>query len=981
MRLINFFDGAQSSTEPTIGNVVTSSLVKYANDAAFEAGEDGAPITGNIYYNTTTNTIRYYTSGAWSSLVDETKSQTLTNKGIDGNNNTVTNIDGDEVIVDAISGLTATDAQAAFAEHQVEIEQNTDDIADIQAALGITSGDTDMGTYTGSTLSDNADQVTINQELETAVESKLDASEKGQPNGVAELDGSGQIPSSQLPTSMMEYYGDWSAATNTPTLANTDTGELGTVYRVTAPGTVDFGAGNISFDVGDWVYNNGSVWGLSVETTLPDTDALPEGSSNLYYTEGRVAANASVVANTAKVSASGSIDTHSDVDTSTTPPLQGQALTWDSVGSKWKPGAGGGGGSGKNYVESNDFENNSTTGWSLGTTGTLTNGMPTGTPTFGSGASGDLSIAATATDPLAGSYSLEFDSSAATTAGNMLSTDVLTIDREDMAKVLTWKFYYEASVNPANADWSGTSTNSLAVAVWDVTNSVWLSNTGNFSLTQSSGVGIASGSFQTNSDTAQIRFVVYNANATSGAITVLFDDFSVGPQTTNIGTPMAYMGPLTTTGTWVSGTTTYAGNYWREGEFLVGSVKITQTGAPTSASLDINLPSGLSMDTTKLQSTSNGSIIPASGGTIIDSGTANFDAVAVYVSSATSFRVSVLVASGSFTTQSSVTQAVPMTWANGDSLTLYYRVPIVGWSSNVQMSNDTDTRVVSFIALGQSPSGIINASFNVAKFTSINKDTHGAYNSSTGFYTVPVSGFYSFSAQLDVSATFAVAQYVGMRVGNSTTGQYQYNYHRSPVAVTNSYPFSLSGTVYANAGDIIQMDVVSNATTPTYSTALSGTALSIERLSGPSVIAATETVNCRYINTAGTSISNSGDIALTFPTKTYDSHNAFSSDTFTVPVSGKYLVNCTSFFASSTYASGNRLYMYVAKNGTSYSLGAQQNVQAAITTNFGASVSATVDCLAGDTLKVFVGNNRTAGATSLGTGAHQNYIDITRTGN
>ena len=46
----------------------------------------------------------------------------------------------------------------------------------------------------------------------------------------------------------------------------------------------------------------------------------------------------------------------------------------------------------KNYITYGTFENNATTGWSLGTIGTLTNSLPTGTPTFGSGASVNLSI-------------------------------------------------------------------------------------------------------------------------------------------------------------------------------------------------------------------------------------------------------------------------------------------------------------------------------------------------------------------------------------------------------------------------------------------------------------------------------------------------------------------------------------------------------------------------------------------------------------
>ena len=59
-------------------------------------------------------------------------------------------------------------------------------------------------------------------------------------------------------------------------------------------------------------------------------------ASTISDFDTEVSNNASVTANTAKVSADGSINTHSDVDTSTTAPTSGQALVWD--GTKWEPG-------------------------------------------------------------------------------------------------------------------------------------------------------------------------------------------------------------------------------------------------------------------------------------------------------------------------------------------------------------------------------------------------------------------------------------------------------------------------------------------------------------------------------------------------------------------------------------------------------------------------------------------------------------------
>ena len=84
-------------------------------------------------------------------------------------------------------------------------------------------------------------------------------SEKGNANGYASLDSSGKVPISQLPSSIMEYKGTWNAATNTPTLAN-GTGDTGDVYLCNVAGTVNFGAGPLTFAVGDYVVYSGTIW-------------------------------------------------------------------------------------------------------------------------------------------------------------------------------------------------------------------------------------------------------------------------------------------------------------------------------------------------------------------------------------------------------------------------------------------------------------------------------------------------------------------------------------------------------------------------------------------------------------------------------------------------------------------------------------------------------------------------------------------------
>lgn len=133
-------------------------------------------------------------------------------------------------------------------------------------------------------------------------------SQKGANSGVATLDAGGKIPAAQLPNSVMEYKGTWAASTNTPTLAD-GTGNAGDVYVASDAGTVDFGAGNITFAAGDWVIYSGSIWQKSINSNavvsvngqtgvvVLTTTNISEGT-NLYFTAS-AARTAAVVNSTA----------------------------------------------------------------------------------------------------------------------------------------------------------------------------------------------------------------------------------------------------------------------------------------------------------------------------------------------------------------------------------------------------------------------------------------------------------------------------------------------------------------------------------------------------------------------------------------------------------------------------------------------------------------------------------------------------------
>lgn len=622
----------------------------------------------------------------------------------------------------------------------------------------------------------------------------------------------------------------------------------------------------------------------------------------------------------------------------------------------WRELGSGTGGS-KNYLSSittsqsstantgnGDFELGSTTGWSLGTTGTLTNGIPTGTPTFGSGASGNLSISTVSSSHLAGSYSLSYASSAATTQGNMLASDTFYIDNEDQSKVLTWKFYYKAQTNPTNANWSGTSSNSFGVAIYDVTNGAWLSNTANFAMTQSSGIGVATGTCQTNSNTTQLRFVMYNVNATSGAITVYFDDFSIGPQTAPIGAPMT---------DWVSyvpstqglGTPAATSVEWRRvGSNLEIRGRIT-VGTVTASEARVGFPTGIT----------SSSIIT----TLEQAGLWARNQV-----SATSYYMLCEPSVTYFTMGHQNSSNAGLVKRNGndvltsgDIFSFQATCPIAGWSSNVQMSSDTDTRVVSFSATNNGTS----LSTNLASPTTLTanwatlSDTHASFSS--GVYTIPVTGWYHITFSLGTGDT-------------ATTNKGFLRINSSVVRTARTYSNGTGGATpviaYSNyliAGTTV--DTQATSTTATQSTSSGETQLNIHRLSGPSVVAATETIAASYNTAAGPAMTAATPI--NFATKVFDTHSAVTTGAgvwkFTAPSSGKYQVN---FAKQNTTAIAYSLY----KNGAQF-MGFADSVASVANGN-----SLLVDLIAGDYIDARP--NSTSG--SLTANALVNHIQIFRIG-
>jgi hypothetical protein len=87
--------------------------------------------------------------------------------------------------------------------------------------------------------------------------------QKGAASGVATLDATGKVPSSQISiTGALVYKGSWNASSNTPTLsASLPAGVVaGWEYAISTSGTRDIGSGSTSYAQGGFVVYNGTTW-------------------------------------------------------------------------------------------------------------------------------------------------------------------------------------------------------------------------------------------------------------------------------------------------------------------------------------------------------------------------------------------------------------------------------------------------------------------------------------------------------------------------------------------------------------------------------------------------------------------------------------------------------------------------------------------------------------------------------------------------
>lgn len=631
---------------------------------------------------------------------------------------------------------------------------------------------------------------------------------------------------------------------------------------------------------------DGAVWRTVVATDLAQTLSNKRLSDSLVFDQ--IATPASAPASTNRIYAKS----------------DGYFYTMDSTGAERRIGSGAGG---VEYLSNTDFES--------GTTGFATYADAAGTsPVDGTGgAPSHLTISASAVSPLSGTKSLLITNSGATSAQGEGVSAAFTIDRAGQGKVLKVSFDYEA----ASGTFQAGDSSDLKVFVYDVTNSVLIPVTPNS--IQANPRDTFVGLFQTPTNSLSFRLILHVATTAAVAWTFKVDSVSVTPQNVAYGSPTSDWTafPMVITGTTsnpVKGTAVTDKAKWRRvGDSMEIRYDYYQSAADGTNGVGIYLyalPTGYLIDTAKIQVSTDGTT-----GTC---GNVHIATAASYTGEVIAYdSTKVMLLIGNSVTANDFHGNVVHGFTTGFSNTFSCRVPILGWASSVQMSNDADTRVVAARYTLNSVQNIPNNADTIVNYSIKTYDTHGAVTTGASWkYTAPVSGYYKVKASISWVTVSGAASYRLKIFKNGVM-------HTQFAAEGDTYIFPVSDTVQLNAGDYIDIRTfqLSGAALDTDS-APESQFVTVERVSGPAAIAASETVVAVYQRTTAQSIPNSTDELVDLDVKLVDTHGAVTTGAawkFTAPVSGLYNVSCSIGFAPN--ATGIR-YLLVKKNGAFTAFGA-----------------------------------------------------------
>jgi hypothetical protein len=641
----------------------------------------------------------------------------------------------------------------------------------------------------------------------------------------------------------------------------------------------------------------------------------------------------------------------------------------------------------KNYLSNGGFES-AAAGWAA------YKNTAQAAPVSGTGGSPTTTITSSASSPLAGKASGIITHPASNAQGEGVSY-AFSIDNAAKGRVLTISGLYQVVAGAYSGGTQSTDSD-IELYIYDVDAAAVIQPAGYKLDGAVAGINYPLvATFQTNTTSSNYRLIFHSATTSTSSFQIKLDSLKIGLQSKLLGSPITDLTSYS-----ASATPNFSGfgsvnavdiRYQRRGNMLYVTGHAT-TSSPGSNAIQIPLPSGLSIDSSittmqivgQLNRVGNVSyaIWP-----LIGNGGNNYVNVGGALSAGTN--------AGS-------AQLTPQIGANvfndPETEEFWFEVPIQGWSSSVLMSDSADTRVVSARYMTAAGQSIASGAVPVIDFGSSAIDTHGAVTTGSSWkFTAPVSGIYRVST-LITYGTASFTSGLDIRVALYKNGtEYTRLSHLNIVTTGSQFPSTAGSAIISlNAGDFIDVRSFHGEST---ARSLANDAklnhIQIERLSGPSQIAASEKIAFHYYsNSAQTVDTTTGGKPMDFAVKVLDTHGAVTgagsgfngSWKFTAPAAGIYF-----FKGAVTYGAGctpadvsdRGWYLYIKKNGsTTVGFGVIFTFGTTQTATGQPQATAVVQMNAGDYVQLYAEQNVTNTTCSANAALAENtYFEGFRIGN
>lgn len=618
---------------------------------------------------------------------------------------------------------------------------------------------------------------------------------------------------------------------------------------------------------------------------------------------------------------------------------------------------GGSGVGGINYITNYSAESD-TSGWATYVD------AASATPVDGTGGTANVTWARSTTSPLRGTASFLFTKDAANRQGQGFSYS-FSVDASDRGKVLQGSFDYQIA--------SGTfADNDLSVWILDVTNNT-LIQPAPYLIKNSGIIEKFFFEFQTAINSSSYRLIVHVASTSAVAYSVRFDNFSVGPASKLYGsavTDLVDYGAYFVSNTQGFGAPT-TGNgeiTWSKlGPFVRLSGRFS-SGVVAGSEARIPLPQGVTVSSQyypnsivggKWWQNTGAASTRKNGAFLITPGLSYIRFTSDDYTQASSPNA---VLNGSAVTSNSTSIWFDSGWLS-----------IQGWSSSQIMSHDADTRVVAARVYKGASQSITNNVETKVTVDNSSFDRSGLFDSVNSRLTVKTPGTYRLSGSVSFASSSSniriayIAKNGTISVGNQIQA----------ISAGASTTVQVSDVFEAVAGDYFELWAYQNSGgSLNVNGTSSGTYLTLERLSGPSQIMASETVSCAYTSASGQSIANTTIVPVLFNTKVYDTHGAYNTTTglFTAPISGIYSVHGSIDYTPNTTVG----YRSIRANGAGVDRVLSQQSAGSVTQQVHGS--ATFRLLAGETISINALHSK-GSAETLTVNHATNYMIINRVGN